>query len=90
MGNNRTSKKESEWNISIFVDRLMNHGWKLRGHSVSNCHLWTDGDTEELHLFAEKIGLKRKWFQISRSGIEHYDLTESRRKKAIEFGAIEI
>ena len=68
----------------------MNHGWKLRGHSVSNCHMTTNGDVEELHVFAEKIGMKKKWFQISRSGIPHYDLTESRRKKAIELGAIEI
>ena len=51
------------------------------------CHLI--GDTEEeLHAFAQRIGLKRTWFQDR--GMSHYDLTEKRRAMAIEAGAQEI
>jgi hypothetical protein len=45
----------------------------------------TDGDPEELHAFAKKIGLKREWFQPwPKASIDHYDLTASRRKAAVE------
>jgi hypothetical protein len=53
-------------------------------------HLMTDGaDTEELHRFAtEKLGLKRSWFQPGdRSWLDHYDVTEGKRREAIEKGA---
>lgn len=36
-------------------------------------HLVTDGPMEELHVFAEKIGLKRTWFQAKKR-FPHYDL----------------
>ena len=43
----------------------------------------------ELHLFAGGIGLRRRWAQRSRSGIEHYDLTTRRKlRAAVAAGAI--
>ena len=42
----------------------------------------------ELHAMADKIGLKRFWFQ-SRS-IPHYDLRPSKRQAALMAGAVEI
>ncbi|UDY80490.1 hypothetical protein [Shigella phage CT01] len=43
--------------MTVYVDVLMNHGWKLRGHPTKNCHMFTDGDIEELHEMAEAIGM---------------------------------
>jgi len=51
------------------------------------CHLTAD-NLAELHQFAAKLKLKREWFQNKR--IPHYDITESKRLKAIELGAIAI
>lgn len=74
--------------MTVYVDVLMNHGWKLRGNPTKNCHMFTDGDIEELHEMAEAIGMKRSWFQDKR--IKHYDLHARRRQKAVELGAVEV
>ena len=50
------------------------------------CHLTTDGPLEELHEFAEKIGMQRAWFQNKR--IPHYDLEKSGRDNALRQGAV--
>lgn len=74
--------------MTLFVDELMHHGWRLRGRATRNCHLFTDGDLSELHNFAtEKLGMKRSWFQDAST--PHYDLTERRRLIAIALGAVE-
>jgi hypothetical protein len=57
-------------------------------------HLTAD-DREELHRFAESIGLKRAWFQECKSCKRfgkpcvhwHYDVTESKRATALASGA---
>jgi hypothetical protein len=53
----------------------------------SAAHLVAD-DVEELHEFAESIGLMRKWFQDKT--IPHYDVTCNMRAKAVRYGAIPI
>lgn len=53
------------------------------------CHLTADS-SEELLAFARKIGLKPQWIQYAGTWKEHFDLTETRRLKAVELGAIEI
>jgi hypothetical protein len=45
-------------------------------------------DIKELHKMADLIGIKRKWFQNKK--IPHYDICKTKRKLAIENGAIEI
>lgn len=51
-------------------------------------HLISDRSLDELHLFANQIGLKREWFQ-DKPGQPHYDLTTSRmRFKAELSGAV--
>ena len=57
--------------------------------------IYTDGihlvaDTlEELHEFANKIGLKRHFYEGVRKGHPHYDLTNERiKQKSIEEGAV--
>lgn len=72
----------------VYVDPLMNHGWKLRGKSVKSCHLFADS-LDELFELADKIGLKRSWFQDN-SRLQHFDITESKRIQAIEAGAVEL
>jgi hypothetical protein len=74
--------------MTIYVDPLMGHGWKLHGHTVESCHLFTDADVEELHTFAERIGMRREWFQDKR--IPHYDLAPAGRRLAVACGAIEV
>lgn len=70
----------------VYVDMLIDYGWKLG----PSCHLLAD-TLDELHTFAEKIGMKRSWFQMGASGnVPHYDLTASKRKKAVSLGAKEI
>ncbi len=76
--------------MSVYIDGLMNHGWRLG----PNCHMVAD-TLEELHAMADKIGLKRAWFQgqpagKGQSGIPHYDLTASRRERAMKAGAVEL
>ena len=51
------------------------------------CHMFTDS-IDELHIMADKLHLKRSWFQDK--SIAHYDICLSVRDKAKRFGAIEI
>lgn len=73
--------------MSVYVDRLRDWGWMLRGRRVPNCHMIAD-TLEELHGAAAAIGLRREWFQESHGG--HYDLVPSKRLAAVSLGAIEI
>jgi len=60
----------------IFMDKL--------GHLIS------DSSLQELHLFANKIGLKKSWFQ-DKPGQPHYDLTTPRaRTRAEDAGAVRV
>lgn len=76
--------------MTIYVDKLEEWGWRLRGRTTPSCHMFTDTlDLEELHDLAARIGMKREWFQLSRQA-PHYDLTPSRRAKAVALGAVEL
>ena len=54
------------------------------------CHLMTDGEPKELHRFAKSIGLNRNWAQREGTRYLHYDLVPSKRKLAVNNGAIEV
>ncbi len=73
--------------MGIYVDELI---FTKKNGGKKFCHMATDGGVSELHEFAELIGLERCWFEISNSGIEHYDLDSRFRGLAIEKGATEI
>lgn len=47
-------------------------------------------DLAELHAFARRIGLQRRWFQDKPWPRQHYDVTESKRQQAIAAGAVAI
>lgn len=52
-------------------------------------HLTAD-DRDELHAFAERLGLQRSWFQDKGDGYWHYDVTDAKRAEAIRLGAVPI
>lgn len=48
-------------------------------------------DVEELAMFGERIGLRRRWLQHADDPWRaHFDVTITKRKEAIENGAVEI
>ena len=70
--------------MSVYVDEPL---WEHRGRMW--CHLTAD-TVDELHAFAQRLGLPRRAFQ-SRPGrpwVDHYDLPETWRPLAIERGAV--
>ena len=70
----------------IYVDEIRNYG--PRG---IYSHMWTDGDIEELHTFASRLGLKRIWLHESKglSGdFNHYDIVPNKRELALKRGAV--
>jgi hypothetical protein len=78
----------------VYVDRLRVHPSTVEmarnagerwGHLW--CHLWSD-DLEALHAMAERIGMRREWFQ-DRERLPHYDLSPVGRERAIAAGAVE-
>ena len=74
--------------MSVYVDPMSgcvpNSKWRWR----RNCHLFADS-LEELHAFAQKLSLKRSWFQ-DHARLPHYDLTEGKRHQAIRLGVVEV
>jgi len=74
--------------MSVYVGHLFNtqmHGGNWRYGQA--CHLLADTE-EELHEMACKLKLKRSWFQDK--NVPHYDLTKTKRAKAVCFGAVEL
>jgi hypothetical protein len=51
------------------------------------CHMISDGCLEELHVFAERLGMRREWFQ-DHPKMPHYDITAEQRLIALQLGAI--
>ncbi len=76
--------------MPVYVDKLTDYGWAIRGRKYSSCHMFTsDEDLSELHAMALKIGMKLSWFQ-DHPKAPHYDLIASKRQMAIDLGAIEV
>jgi hypothetical protein len=72
--------------MSVYVDDAFTHGdW---GRWTGGGHLQADTEAE-LHEFAQRLGLKRSWFQAHRRPeFAHYDLTSGKRSAALGMGAI--
>jgi hypothetical protein len=70
----------------LYVDEVKTYEYSKIKWGKKWSHMWTDGDIEELHQMAEKIGLKRKYFQ-DKPKFPHYDIIPSKRKLAIKNGA---
>jgi hypothetical protein len=63
--------------MAILVDEAI---WWFRGRKW--CHMVSDTSLDELHGFAERLGIPQRGFQG-----DHYDLPEEYREQAIELGA---
>jgi len=76
--------------LSVYVDPLFTFGGdnspRCFQHKPS-CHMYAD-TLEELHELAQRIGLKRSWFQDD-PRLQHYDLTKGKRFQALRHGAVE-
>lgn len=75
--------------MAIYVDKITTYPTSMtRGLPGRDwCHLISDESDDELHAFAEKIGMKRAWAQLPpKASTPHYDLTPSRRAAAVKAG----
>jgi hypothetical protein len=73
--------------VTVWVDDgFVDGDW---GRWSGGGHLQAD-TTDELHAFAERLGLRRAWFQSKpgRPWHDHYDLTRPGRDRAIALGAV--
>lgn len=73
--------------MAILIDSFHNGARGPFRYRHSRCgHLVSDTSIEELHEFAESLGLRREWFQMK--SIPHYDVTGEAFNLALEKGAI--
>lgn len=70
--------------MSVYVDNM-----RATFGTMIMCHMIADS-TEELIAMADKIGVKRCWLQNPGSYKEHFDICASKRRLAVDAGAIEI
>lgn len=83
--------------MTVYVDDFRMQA-TVGQHTAVWSHLFSDQlDSEELHQFAERIGLRRRYFQqgVTLGGKPaperaHYDVTEGMRRRAVSSGAIEV
>ena len=66
--------------MTLLVDEPI---WPFRGRLW--CHLVSDTSYDELHAFAEQLGIPRRAFQG-----DHYDLPADMRQQAVELGAVAV
>lgn len=69
--------------MAVYIDKARNP----YGRMVM-CHMVAD-TLDELHAMADRIGMKREWFQGDAS-TPHYDVSLTRRAAAITAGAVEV
>ncbi|CAN5556153.1 DUF4031 domain-containing protein [soil metagenome] len=72
--------------MAVYVDEAI---WEQSGQLW--CHLTAD-TADELHAFAALLGLRRSRFQSKpgRPWVDHYDITDSKRRQAVALGAVGI
>jgi len=71
--------------MTVYVDNARH---PFRGYVM--CHMTADS-LIELHSMADKIGMKRRWFQAPpKASHPHYDIPLERREMALALGAQEV
>jgi len=74
-------------NQMVYVDDFYKTGVKYG--RMKMCHMIAD-TREELLAMARRIQVDDKWIQYANTPREHFDICLSKRKLAIQHGAIEI
>lgn len=69
--------------MAVYIDNA-----RIKYGRMVMCHMIAD-TLEELHKMADKIGVKRKWFQGA-PHFPHYDICLSMKELAIKHGAKEV
>ncbi len=73
--------------MAVYVDDM-----RAKVGYMVMCHMMADS-LFELHAMADQIGIRREWFQGPHNGhssFPHYDITLSKRRLAVRFGAVEV
>lgn len=83
MGKPAPKDQEPPARFAVYVDAPI---WPYRGMVM--CHMFAER-LEDLHAMADRIGVARRWFQ-NRPGFPHYDISKSKRRLAVQFGALEV
>lgn len=77
--------------MTVYVDEPVDYGPALRGRGLRHtvwAHMTAD-TREELHAFADRLGLRRAWFQ-DHPVRWHYDITAPKHTAALRLGARQI
>lgn len=70
--------------MTVYVDSMRAPFGRMK-----MCHMIADS-TDELLAMADKIGVQRKWIQKAGTHYEHFDISMTKRKLAVEAGAVEV
>lgn len=70
--------------MAVYVDDM-----KAGFGRMVMCHMVAD-TTEELRAMAATIGVAQKWIQHPGTYREHFDICLSKRRAAVQAGAVEI
>lgn len=74
--------------MTVYVDDMYKLPMGQFGR-MKMSHMLADS-TEELLAMADTIGVQRRWIQYPGTDGEHFDIALSKRKLAVENGAVEI
>lgn len=74
--------------MAVYVDNFYTTGAGQFGR-MKMSHMMAD-TKEELLEMVDKIGVQRKWIQKEGTEYEHFDISLTKRKLAVQNGAIEI
>lgn len=70
--------------MSVYVDDMAaKFGRMTMSHMIADSH-------DELIAMAKKIGVAEKWIQKRGEEFEHFDICQSKKNLAIEYGAVEV
>lgn len=70
--------------MSVYIDN-----WNASFRGMIMCHMIADTHKELLEM-VDKIGVQQKWIQYPGKYCEHFDICLSKKKLALQYGAIEI
>ena len=70
--------------MTVYIDS-MNASYRR----MKMCHMLADSEVELLDM-AKRIGVNLKWIQFKGTYKCHFDICQSKKKIALELGAIEI